>query len=332
MSLVQWCRAISSHLASLCKPSRRPTKTRRRVLQVEGLEGRLTPASYGTDVVAAFYQDLLHRPPDVGAGGFIARIDHGAPPAVIALEIENSPGNEFRTKLVAEYYDRFLHRAAGDGELQGWVNQLAVGASQQQVEAGIIGSTEYFALHGGTNAGFLDAVYKDVLSRPDSEGAFLDQANAGVPRSSIALNVLTSLEGSENQVFADYARYLGRPGQVDVGAYGFAYRLMNGRAHEAVVADIVGSDEYTIVLHHPEGPPVTPGNDGSPDPGTADPGQGAGPFYMPPPDPPPVDTSYTPPYDPGIGGYDPPPDTGGYTGGDNFIDPGSFGGDCGCWW
>ena len=59
-----------------------------------------------------------------------------------------------------EAYQQFLHRGADQGGLDAWVAFLQQGHTVEQMEAGIISSPEYFQVRGGgTNAGFLAALY-----------------------------------------------------------------------------------------------------------------------------------------------------------------------------
>jgi hypothetical protein len=64
-------------------------------------------------------------------------------------------------RLVESYYQRYLGRAADPGGLQGWVSVLG----SVNVEAGILGSAEYYSRHGGTPAGFVTGLYVEVLGR-----------------------------------------------------------------------------------------------------------------------------------------------------------------------
>ena len=145
-------------------------------LIVEVLEDRCVPALTPTStvLVPAFYKALLNRDPDYpGANGLVAKIDQGVPPAAVAWEIQTTPSNEFRYRLVDSYYARFLRRHASAGEILGWVDQLAAGATQQQVEARILGSAEFFGLYGSDKRAWLNAIYLATLGRPNSEGAWV---------------------------------------------------------------------------------------------------------------------------------------------------------------
>src|SRR5439155_22660012 len=159
-----------------------------------------------------------------------------------AWGIETTPSNEFRWRLVDSYYARFLHRPASPAEIMGWVNQLAAGATQQQVEAQMLSSGEFFGLCGNDKRAWLNAIYIAGLGRPNSEGAFLPSVgDSPALRQFVATAILTSIEASQFQVNADYQQYLGRRGTGDPGAPGFASQLAAGVPHGQIVAQIPGS-------------------------------------------------------------------------------------------
>ncbi len=225
-------------------------------LSAEALEDRLTPSTSST-LLPAFYADLLHRAPDPGSGGYAQQLDAGIRPAAVAYQIETDPGNEFRFDLVQSYYEHFLHRLGTTGELQGYVNMLAGGATDEQVQAIIMGSQEYFQKHGSDNMLWLDGVYEDLLTRPDWEAAHLSAVTA-TNRATIALNITKSAEYTGVTVDAYYREFLGRPGFGDPGKDGYAQQLLTGTmSDEAIVAELLGSSEY--LANHSYNGPTAPG-------------------------------------------------------------------------
>lgn len=63
--------------------------------------------------------------------------------------------------------------ASDAGGRQYWINQLATGSSLRTFRAKLFGSTEYFnKFGGGTNAGYVQAAYNDVLGRQPDAGAW----------------------------------------------------------------------------------------------------------------------------------------------------------------
>lgn len=115
----------------------------------------------------------------------------------------------------------------------------------EQVSAALVGSQEYFQLHGSNDQGFLDALYEDALNRlPDPSGlSMFSQALAsGTSRSTVATMVFGSKEFQTNLVEADYAALLGRPADSG-GLITFLNLLSSGTTDQTMVADILGSNE-----------------------------------------------------------------------------------------
>ena len=76
--------------------------------------------------------------------------------------LENSA--EFAGREVDFLYEKFLGRHP-DQTATALGNFLTEGGTPVQVAITIVSSPEYFAKHGSTNSGFVDAVYQDVLGR-----------------------------------------------------------------------------------------------------------------------------------------------------------------------
>ena len=79
-----------------------------------------------------------------------------------------------------------------------WVNQMQNGLSDEQLEAGFIGSAEFIADHGGgNNTLFVMGLYETLLGRsPQSNEVqyWVDQLNNGVTPQQVALDFTTSPE------------------------------------------------------------------------------------------------------------------------------------------
>jgi glucose/arabinose dehydrogenase len=196
--------------------------------------------------VVQAYLDLFQRSADAsGLGYWTSLLDQGFSRPQVALALTTS--SEYRTLLVQGLYTSLLRRPADPGGLSFFVNQLGAGATIDQVKAFILGSQEYYQNRGsGTAAGFLAALYSDVLGRgvdPDGQKYFLPLLETGFSRGSVALTVLRSPEGLQKLVQGFYQQYLRRP--ADSGGLGyFANLLRSGFREELVLAVIIGSDEY----------------------------------------------------------------------------------------
>src|SRR5207245_1722122 len=108
-----------------------------------------------------------------------------------------------------------LHRSADSGGLTSFVSFLSGGGTVEQVQAMIAGSGEYFANRGGgTNGGFVDALYRDALNRAADAGgraAFLAALANGMSRQAVADAIFHSDEYRQDLIQSYYQRFLHRP-------------------------------------------------------------------------------------------------------------------------
>jgi Domain of unknown function (DUF4214) len=95
--------------------------------------------------VTGLYQDVLNRiVSNAESANWVAVLNSGVPRLTVATAFLTS--QEYRTDLVQFDYTTFLLRSADSGGLTTWVNALNVGATDQQVLAGIFGSPEGYRL------------------------------------------------------------------------------------------------------------------------------------------------------------------------------------------
>lgn len=133
-----------------------------------------------------------------------ATAQNGSPREQMISAILSSP--EYQHHLVNAIYQNFLHRAPGDEAVNYWSGQLA-NSGEQAVLSRIVGSQEYYQDNGGTDAGFINALYRDLLGRSSSAQAqaywvgqlqTLDQASTtgdgSAARSQIVLDFLSTPE------------------------------------------------------------------------------------------------------------------------------------------
>jgi hypothetical protein len=211
-----------------------------------GLPNATVYANPNQGFVALVYQDLLGRAPEAdGLAFWSGLLDKGATRQAVVLGIANS--QEYRTDVVQELYQRYLKRDADLPGLTFWVGVLGSGATVEQVATGICGSSEYFQrFGGGSNDGFVGALYQDVLQRnPDPEGRLLaDQAlAAGYTTGQIAAVLFGSPEYQSALTRGFYERFLSRKADSD-GLNYWMTQLQQGMRYEALVAGFVASDEF----------------------------------------------------------------------------------------
>ena len=123
---------------------------------------------------------------------------------------------------------------------------LANGGTLDFARGALLGSDEYFSLHGSSNDAFVSALYQDVLGRaadPGGKANWLQQMMQGMSRRDVALHVLLSPEARQVQVAGFYLSFLKR--QADQGGLaGFQNQLLQGVREQVVIAEIIASDEY----------------------------------------------------------------------------------------
>jgi hypothetical protein len=178
------------------------------------LEGQAGNGS-DTTFVINLYRNLLGRAPESAGEAFWINLiekntgsqstsDPTRRDQVVA-DFLNSP--EYKAHLVTGLYETLLHRAPETSGLQFWMSNLGspgtpgdntAGNGEESVLAGIVGSQEYYVLHGSTSTSWVAAVYEDLLGRaPDTSGAqlWMQQVteNPG-SRDAVAQEILSSPE------------------------------------------------------------------------------------------------------------------------------------------
>ena len=161
----------------------------------------------GTDVtfINNMYHELLGRDADAGGMAFWqdflnrdGNANHLNNPRRFQMIQFFMASQEYRDHLVNCMYEHFLNRGADAGGLQFFSTQLANGVDEEVVLSEIVGSQEYFVINGGTNLGFADALYRDILGRaPDSGGEAYwanRAATAGASRDQVVRDMLNSTE------------------------------------------------------------------------------------------------------------------------------------------
>ena len=194
------------------------------------------------------FQDTLGRTIDSsGIAYYILQIRAGVRYPDIVSSILSS--QEYRTDIATAAFGHILHRQPSTDEVSFYVNLLNQGQSIELIESEMYGSAEYYVNQGGgTNQGFLQALYRDALNRP------LDQAGldywgaqlAAVPSlQAVAYGVLTSGEAESDVVAAAYAKYLRRPVDNNGGLLYWVGLLENGMTDVQFDA----ADRLSGVLH-----------------------------------------------------------------------------------
>ncbi|HVC93645.1 MAG TPA: DUF4214 domain-containing protein [Pirellulales bacterium] len=213
------------------------------------LEALLPDGTEGTAnqrFVSEAYHDLLGRAVDAnGLVHWSAELDAGVSRNAVVAGIESSL--EYRTHVVEILYQTYLHRAADSAGLLSFENFLAGGGTDEQAAALMISSSEYFMTRGGgTNDGFLNALFEDTLGRPIDSGSLTSYDQflaAGGTRQQVATLVLGSPEYHQDLVQSFFKQYLDRPADSS-GLSFYTGLLAHGATDEQVIEIIAGSPEY----------------------------------------------------------------------------------------
>jgi hypothetical protein len=211
----------------------------------------LFPAADPTLFVTQVYRDLLGRAADAtGLMFWSTQLSQGMlTRSQIALAMESSA--EYQADLVQSVYARFLHRSAEPEALSYWTAFLGAGGTLERLEADVAGSAEYYQNRGGgTNAGFVSALYQDALGRPvDSSGqmSWSQALASGTSPGEVAATVFASPEFLQDVVQGFYQKFLGRAADANGLSYWVA-ALQLGTRDEQIIAAFVGSAEYSSRL------------------------------------------------------------------------------------
>lgn len=209
-------------------------------------------ADANANYVNRVYQDLLQTQPDsttlnqwdnyLGGGG--SRYN-------FVLSLEGT--NQYLDLLIRQEFNRLLHRPPSSSEVNTFQSFLGSGTIEQ-MQSAILGSAEYFADAGGTNTGFIDAMYSAVLGRTPSPGELSGWngiLTSGAQRSDVALVNLSGDEYRQDFVGGAYNQFLHRAANsTELNFYVGAMR--SGATDQQIVADLLSTDEYYNLAQVPE--------------------------------------------------------------------------------
>ncbi|HEV3344262.1 MAG TPA: DUF4214 domain-containing protein [Pirellulales bacterium] len=195
--------------------------------------------------VTKVYSDLLGRAPEPdGLTFWTNQLASGVPRSQIAEALTHTP--EYFSTIIKPAYLNFLGRPADDAGLNFWIGRMQNGLTDEHLEAGFIGSAEFYQHAGGTDKLWVDAMYMDLLGRqPDSGGEtfWVQQLGMGAKRADVAFGFAASVEREQQRVTADYSHFLGRtPDQTGLNFWVSQFTM--GFTNENLIAGFIASDEY----------------------------------------------------------------------------------------
>ena len=209
------------------------------------LAAGIAPAATINCFIQRSYQDLLARQPNrLELQLWTTFLQHRGSRAQFEAVLTSSA--EYKAELVNGWYQRFLHRPATAGEISSYQFLLLHGTTDKQVLAFLLGSDEYFNNAGGTNQGFVNQLFQDLLGRspnPPESAALLGLLGQGAPRTQIVQLILGSAEYEGLAVQAIFMRFLHRAA-TDPELNFLRLWLQNGASEEAVIDYVMATDEY----------------------------------------------------------------------------------------
>lgn len=194
--------------------------------------------------VSALYSDVLHRPAEPAAQDYLASLLVSGVPLSEVTRIVTHSDEYWANDIIRPAYEHDLRRPASSGDVAVWISMLRAGATDEQLEATVAASDEFYNNAGANDAAWLDAAYQAILSRPADaagEGFWLGELRTGLTRAQVALELTTSPEREPERIEAN-AAMLGEP----YTAAAIAEWLIGLRAtsDEDLLAQLAASDEY----------------------------------------------------------------------------------------
>ncbi|HVA44887.1 MAG TPA: DUF4214 domain-containing protein, partial [Pirellulales bacterium] len=198
-------------------------------------------AGDGTNLtfVTNLYRELLGREPDAAGQAYWLGI-LGGNGASSAVRAEVARGflysAEFDIHFVTLLYVDFLGRAPDAPGLQFFSGRLAQKHDLVEIIKFIAGSQEYYVRAGGTDQGFVTALYRDLFGRAtDPTFAFWVNEIGAEGRDNVVSGMLLTSEGGNKFFNGNFEALLANPpvasaGTVQTGNYALANLTGNGYA------------------------------------------------------------------------------------------------------
>lgn len=220
---------------------------------------RADTVAENTNFIDKAYQDLLQRSPGTSevANGLAALGSETREQFALTLDTST----EYYQLLVNSYFQSLLGRSPSPTDSSFFTGLLLSSNTDESVQALLASTPEFFNDNGGTNAGFVAALFTDFLKRSPSTAEVLfweNQLNTlTLSRDQVAAMILGSSEYDTGLVQSYYLQFLQRP--ADPTGLTFFETALNGGTltDEQVIADLIGSDEY-FNLAQPIGTTPTP--------------------------------------------------------------------------
>ena len=197
-----------------------------------------------TNFIQQVYLDVLDRPADPTALATGLAFLASDSRQMYALSILHS--SEYRADLVTGYYQSYLSRSPNSGDALNGLLFLTGGGTDQELQASLLGSPEYFGDQGDNNTTFVQSLYSKLLNRPGSSLEVVPfvtlLTTASTTRTQVASDLLSTTEYKQDLLNSYLHQYLHR-GFSSSDTF-FLLQLEAPVANEVVQSEILGSQEY----------------------------------------------------------------------------------------
>lgn len=199
------------------------------------------------------YLDLLARPVD--AAGLTAGLTFLAGNSRQSYALSILDSTEYRTDLARTYYQAYLGRPPMPVEVSGFLSLLGGGGTDQQAQAGILGSAEYFSDQGSDDVNFVRSLFTNLLNRSATSGEvslFVGLLMSSATRAQVASDLLSTSEYDVDLLNGYFEQYLHRP--ITVSDNALLLQLESSIRNEQVQSEILGSLEYYTLAQQEQVP------------------------------------------------------------------------------
>ena len=193
-----------------------------------------------TGFVSHLYEDLLNRPPTstelAADAGLMKEIQAGDAAARLAIAENVVSGAEFRADEVTSFFANYMHPTCrelaaqectstigtpSNAQLSAALAGFSGGQTEEDIIAGVLGSSQFYADQGSTQTGLIKGVYQDLLGRQPTNAevsaALNTYTNDPIGHTNFAMAMVTSLAYQDLVVSLDYQQ-LAAEGADRIGA------------------------------------------------------------------------------------------------------------------
>ena len=171
-----------------------------------------------------------------------------------SILLESTPPYEYRRGEIESAFRTYLHRdadATGEAYFLDLINNTqgihSGPGTERRTAAILISSQEYYVDRGGgTDAGFIKAVFEDALKREPDAGALAfygQELAAGMTHVEFATQILNSIEFETRTINNLYQRYLGRAPD-PAGLQAFLFNYSQGYGTETNTETLLDTPEF----------------------------------------------------------------------------------------